>query len=178
MLGPRLWRRRRDAVPLNVSLPTVVLSYITPGIQDRLWKPAAMLKISSVAGRSPLFALSVSAGAVIIFLFGFMAWQSPSRIPQAFHGHVETYVYSIACYMGRQGLWRRAAMRLNRLQLTSNLEGPSTRTPRPCPSTRSSAFYTHLSRRRRPSHTSANPMAITSNCHRTPATRRIWARTS
>ncbi|KAH8711936.1 hypothetical protein GQ44DRAFT_742765 [Phaeosphaeriaceae sp. PMI808] len=41
-----------------------------------------MMKLASAAGgRSPLFALAVSAGAVLVFIFGFMAWQSPSRIP-------------------------------------------------------------------------------------------------
>jgi hypothetical protein len=50
--------------------------------------------LPSTGGRSPLFALAVSAGAVLVFIFGFMAWQSPSRIPFAHKGtsHVETYV--------------------------------------------------------------------------------------
>ncbi|KAI2477509.1 Galactosyl transferase [Pyrenophora tritici-repentis] len=32
-----------------------------------------------VGGRSPLFALSVSAGFVLVFVFAFMTWQSPPR---------------------------------------------------------------------------------------------------
>lgn len=36
--------------------------------------------IPSIGGRSPLFTLSVSAGAVMLFIFAFMAWQSPTRV--------------------------------------------------------------------------------------------------
>ncbi|CAI6331774.1 unnamed protein product [Periconia digitata] len=38
--------------------------------------------------RSPLFALAVSAGCVLLFTFGFLAWQSPPRMSfQAGHEH-------------------------------------------------------------------------------------------
>ncbi|KAF2847463.1 hypothetical protein T440DRAFT_403328 [Plenodomus tracheiphilus IPT5] len=47
-----------------------------------------MMLPSSIGGRSPLFALSVSAGAVLVFIFAFMAWQSPSRMSFP-HGHVD-----------------------------------------------------------------------------------------
>jgi len=62
--------------------------------------------LPSAGGRSPLFTLAVSAGAVLVFLFGFMAWQTPSRIPFSHGGspRVETYVYPIALYMGRESL--------------------------------------------------------------------------
>ncbi|OAK96613.1 hypothetical protein IQ06DRAFT_229427 [Phaeosphaeriaceae sp. SRC1lsM3a] len=40
-----------------------------------------MMLLSSAGGRSPLLALAVSAGAMLVFVFGFMAWQSPSKIP-------------------------------------------------------------------------------------------------
>ncbi|KAF2641125.1 hypothetical protein P280DRAFT_489572 [Massarina eburnea CBS 473.64] len=33
------------------------------------------------SSRSPLFALAVSAGFVLVFVFGFLAWQSPPRMP-------------------------------------------------------------------------------------------------
>jgi hypothetical protein len=45
-----------------------------------------MMMLPSVGGRSPLLSLAVSAGAVLVFIFGFMAWQSPSRIPFANQG--------------------------------------------------------------------------------------------
>lgn len=47
-----------------------------------------MMLPSSIGGRSPLFALSMSAGAVLIFIFAFMAWQSPSRMSFP-HGSVD-----------------------------------------------------------------------------------------
>jgi hypothetical protein len=40
-----------------------------------------MMLLSAAGGRNPLFALAVSAGAVIVFIFGIMAWQSPSNMP-------------------------------------------------------------------------------------------------
>lgn len=36
--------------------------------------------IPSIGGRSPLFTLTVSAGAVLVFIFAFVAWQSPTRV--------------------------------------------------------------------------------------------------
>lgn len=56
------------------------------------------MMISAAAGRSPLLALAVSAGAVLVFIFGFTAWQSPSRIPFAGGraSHYETYVHPVA----------------------------------------------------------------------------------
>lgn len=51
-----------------------------------------MMMLSSAGGRSPLFMLAVSAGCVLVFIFGFMAWQSPSRIPFPHGSHVDTYV--------------------------------------------------------------------------------------
>jgi hypothetical protein len=40
-----------------------------------------MMLLSSTGGRNPLLALAVSAGAVLVFIFGFMAWQTPSKMP-------------------------------------------------------------------------------------------------
>lgn len=45
--------------------------------------------------RSPLFALAVSAGFVLVFIFGFLAWQSPPQIPTLGNGHVEVAPISI-----------------------------------------------------------------------------------
>jgi hypothetical protein len=58
-----------------------------------------MMLLSSAGGRNPLFALAVSAGAVLVFIFGFMAWQSPSKMPftRPTPPHMlETYVYPAA----------------------------------------------------------------------------------
>jgi hypothetical protein len=44
-----------------------------------------MMMLPSAGARSPLFALSVSAGCVLVFIFGFLAWQSPPRMSFA-HG--------------------------------------------------------------------------------------------
>ena len=38
------------------------------------------MMLPSTGARSPLFALAVTAGFVLIFVFGFLAWQSPPRI--------------------------------------------------------------------------------------------------
>ncbi|KAH6865438.1 hypothetical protein J4E91_004929 [Alternaria rosae] len=38
------------------------------------------MMLPSTGGRSPLLALSVSAGCVLVFIFAFMAWQSPPRV--------------------------------------------------------------------------------------------------
>ena len=56
-----------------------------------------MMLLSSAGGRSPLLALAVSAGAMLVFIFGFMAWQSPSKIPFTKPApHLsETYVASV-----------------------------------------------------------------------------------
>jgi hypothetical protein len=64
-----------------------------------------MMMLPSAGGRSQLFTLAVSAGAVIVFIFGLMAWQSPSRLPQPFSHKGpsrvnETYVYSIPYHIG------------------------------------------------------------------------------
>lgn len=51
--------------------------------------------LPSTAGRSPMFALACSAGAVLLFIFGFMAWSTPERIPfphSSGSTHVEMYV--------------------------------------------------------------------------------------
>ncbi|KAF2650563.1 hypothetical protein K491DRAFT_638937, partial [Lophiostoma macrostomum CBS 122681] len=37
--------------------------------------------LPSTGARSPLFLLAASAGCILIFVFGFLAWQSPSRVP-------------------------------------------------------------------------------------------------
>ncbi|KAF2269675.1 hypothetical protein CC78DRAFT_539615 [Lojkania enalia] len=37
--------------------------------------------LPSAGARSPLFALAITAGFVLIFIFGFLAWQRPERIP-------------------------------------------------------------------------------------------------
>jgi hypothetical protein len=52
-----------------------------------------MMLLSAAGGRNPLFALAVSAGAVIVFIFGIMAWQSPSMPFTSNPPHMsETYV--------------------------------------------------------------------------------------
>ena len=55
------------------------------------------MMLPAAGARSPLFALAVTAGFVLIFIFGFLAWQSPPRLPSFPHGstHVEMYVYSL-----------------------------------------------------------------------------------
>jgi hypothetical protein len=71
-----------DAVPLNDHAPFVSLtSCRSLGFRRQFWDPVNMVLLSVAGGRSPLFTLAVSAGAMIVFIFGFMAWQSPSRIP-------------------------------------------------------------------------------------------------
>lgn len=53
------------------------------------------MMLPSTAGRSPMFALACSAGAVLLFIFGFMAWSTPERIPfphSSGSTHVEMYV--------------------------------------------------------------------------------------
>jgi hypothetical protein len=59
---------------------------------DFVSKPAAMMMPSTIGGRSPLFALSLSAGVVLVFLFGFMAWQTPPKMtfPHGEQTHVDT----------------------------------------------------------------------------------------
>ncbi|EOA88260.1 uncharacterized protein SETTUDRAFT_38930 [Exserohilum turcica Et28A] len=46
------------------------------------------MMLPSVGGRSPLFTLSVSAACVLVFMFAFLAWQSPPRM--VFHGGPNT----------------------------------------------------------------------------------------
>jgi hypothetical protein len=61
-----------------------------------------MMLLSAAGGRNPLFALAVSAGAVIVFIFGIMAWQSPSKMPFArpLPPHMsETYVPARASWL-------------------------------------------------------------------------------
>lgn len=39
-----------------------------------------MVMIPSIGGRSPLFTLTVGAGAAMVFILTIMAWQSPTRV--------------------------------------------------------------------------------------------------
>ncbi|KZM27434.1 uncharacterized protein EKO05_0010722 [Ascochyta rabiei] len=39
------------------------------------------MMLPSTGARSPMFALACSAGFVLVFVFGFLAWSSPERIP-------------------------------------------------------------------------------------------------
>lgn len=53
------------------------------------------MMLPSTGARSPMFALACSAGFVLIFIFGFMAWSNPERIPfphSSGSTHVEMYV--------------------------------------------------------------------------------------
>lgn len=60
------------------------------------------MMLPSVGGRSPLFTLSVSAACVLVFMFAFLAWQSPPRM--VFHGGPNTgmYVTIVWTHMGRK----------------------------------------------------------------------------
>ena len=46
-----------------------------------------------IGGRSPLFTLSVSAGCVLVFVFAFMAWQSPPHYTFS-HSSPNTNMYA------------------------------------------------------------------------------------
>jgi hypothetical protein len=39
--------------------------------------------LPALGARSPLFTIAAAAGFVLIFIFGFLAWQSPARL--SFH---------------------------------------------------------------------------------------------
>lgn len=80
-----------------------------------------MMMPSTIGGRSPLFALSVSAGFVLVFIFGLMAWQSPSRMSFP-HSHVDLYVHP-ACI----GIAPAACF----LAVTDNVTSGATPTQRP-----------------------------------------------
>ncbi|KAF2734417.1 hypothetical protein EJ04DRAFT_437140 [Polyplosphaeria fusca] len=55
--------------------------------------------LSSAGARSPLFALAVTAGIVLIFIFGFLTWQTPVKLP---FPHTSTHVGTTAGH-GTQG---------------------------------------------------------------------------
>lgn len=57
------------------------------------------MMLPTTSARSPLFALAVSAGFALVFIFGFLAWQSPPSISfpkgtgsSASSAHCEAYV--------------------------------------------------------------------------------------
>jgi hypothetical protein len=60
------------------------------------------MMVPAMRARSPLFALGVSAGFVLIFVFGFLAWQSPPRMPNTFPQHhggrIDLYVLPYPSY--------------------------------------------------------------------------------
>ena len=53
------------------------------------------MMLPSTGARSPMFMLACTAGFALIFIFGFMAWSAPDRMPFPQRGgstHVEMYV--------------------------------------------------------------------------------------
>jgi hypothetical protein len=87
--------------PLSPTRPfrrSFIVSLVGP--HPRFWTTLPKTMLPSIGGRNPLLALSVSAGCVLVFIFAFMAWQSPPRMTFP-HGQSNLYVLSFRnCWDG------------------------------------------------------------------------------